>query len=68
MLKAAVTSSPGDLLAGAMKGIAQGLSVLAGRKPITETKGAAVKTEDLTDEEWEQAKRIRDAQARKAQK
>ena len=58
----------GDLLAGAMKGLAEGFRVLAGKKAITESGGAKVKTEDLTDEEWDQARAIRDAQLRKAQK
>jgi hypothetical protein len=58
----------GDLLAGAMKGIAQGLSVLAGRKPIVESKGVEIQADALTDDEFEQAKAIRDAQARKAKK
>jgi hypothetical protein len=58
----------GDLLAGAMKGIAQGLSVLAGRKPIEESKGVEIQADALTDDEFEQAKSIRDAQARKAKK
>jgi hypothetical protein len=55
----------GDMLSGFMEGLAKGFRVLAGKKAIAESKGQ-VKTEDLTDEEWDQARTIRDAQLKKA--
>lgn len=55
----------GDMIAGVMKGAAQGLRAAAGTEAVKESKGA-VKTQDVTDEEFEQMKRLRDAQARKA--